>query len=108
MWCRPAESRTMHEPFADIHCHLLPGIDDGAKDWDDTLAMARMAVADGTACAIATPHQLGSWSDNCGEAIRSLVAECNQRLADEEIPLTVLAGGEIRIEPGLIDEPTQR
>jgi protein-tyrosine phosphatase len=94
----------MHEAFADIHCHLLPGIDDGAKNWDDTLAMARMAVADGTSTVIATPHQLGSWSENRGEAIRSLVEECNERLLAEEIPLAVLAGGEVRIEPGLIDE----
>jgi len=94
----------MHEPFADIHCHLLPGIDDGARNWDETLAMARMAVDDGTTKIIATPHQLGSWADNQGSAIRALVTECNERLADEEIPLAVLPGGEIRIEPGLVEE----
>ncbi|MEE3219098.1 MAG: CpsB/CapC family capsule biosynthesis tyrosine phosphatase, partial [Planctomycetota bacterium] len=33
--------------FVDIHCHLLPGIDDGAADIDETLSMARMAVDDG-------------------------------------------------------------
>lgn len=100
----PDKSRIMHEPFADIHCHLLPGIDDGARNWDDTLAMARMAVDDGMTRVIATPHQLGSWHDNRGAEIRELVVECNERLSDEEIPLTVLAGGEIRIEPGLIDD----
>jgi protein-tyrosine phosphatase len=93
----------MHEPFADIHCHLLPGIDDGAKDWDDTLAMARLAADDGTSTIVATPHQLGSWTQNHGDQIRALVDECNERLAAERIPLTVLAGGEIRIEPGLIE-----
>lgn len=94
----------MPEPFVDIHCHLLPGIDDGAKHWDDALAMARLAVEDGATTIVATPHQLGSWSDNRGDAIRSLVVECNERLSAEQIPLKVLAGGEIRIEPGLIDE----
>ncbi len=94
----------MHEPFADIHCHLLPGIDDGAQHWDDTLAMARLAADDGTATIVATPHQLGSWSDNRGDEIRALVDECNERLEAESIPVNVLAGGEIRIEPGLIDE----
>ena len=94
----------MNEPFADIHCHLLPGIDDGAKHWDDALAMARLAADDGTATIVATPHQLGSWSDNGGDEIRQLVAECNERLVAENIPVTVLAGGEIRIEPGLIDQ----
>lgn len=94
----------MPEPFADIHCHLLPGIDDGAKHWEDTLAMARLAADDGTETIVATPHQLGSWSHNRGDEIRALVDECNQRLASERIPVNVLAGGEIRIEPGLIDE----
>ena len=37
----------MAEPFVDIHCHLLPGIDDGARDLSESLAMARMAVEDG-------------------------------------------------------------
>ena len=103
---RPSRGPTisMHEPFADIHCHILPGIDDGAKNWDDTLAMARLAADDGTATIVATPHQLGSWSQNRGDEIRPLVDECNERLAAEKIPLTVLAGGEIRIEPGLIDQ----
>jgi protein-tyrosine phosphatase len=93
----------MHEPFADIHCHLLPGIDDGAKDWNDTLAMARLAADDGTSTIVATPHQLGSWTQNHGDEIRALVDECNERLAAEKIPLTVLSGGEIRIEQGLIE-----
>ncbi|MGD9633206.1 MAG: tyrosine-protein phosphatase [Pirellulales bacterium] len=94
----------MNEPFADIHCHLLPGIDDGASHWNDTLAMARLAVDDGITTIVATPHQLGSWNENRGGEIRALVAECNKRLAAERIPLQVLAGGEVRIEPGLIDD----
>jgi protein-tyrosine phosphatase len=94
----------MDQPFTDLHCHLLPGIDDGAAHWDDTLSMARLAAEDGTATIVATPHQLGFWSQNRGDAIRQLVAECNERLAAENIRVTVLAGGEIRIEPGLIDQ----
>ena len=93
----------MHELFTDIHCHLLPGIDDGAKNWDDALAMARLAADDGTSTIVATPHQLGVFSQNRGAEIRSLVAELNERLAAERIPVTVLAGGEVRIEPGILD-----
>jgi protein-tyrosine phosphatase len=40
----------------DIHCHLLPGIDDGAKSWDITLEMCRMASEDGVTHIVATPH----------------------------------------------------
>ena len=40
----------------DIHCHLLPDVDDGAKSWEVTLEMCRMAAADGTTHIVATPH----------------------------------------------------
>lgn len=40
----------------DIHCHLLPGIDDGAQSWDVTLEMCRMAAEDGVTHIVATPH----------------------------------------------------
>jgi len=40
----------------DIHCHLLPEVDDGPKSWDTTLAMCRMAAADGITHSVATPH----------------------------------------------------
>jgi protein-tyrosine phosphatase len=89
--------------FTDVHCHLLPGIDDGPRNWDESLAMARLAVAEGMATMIATPHQLGSFAHNRADEIRSLTAELRQRLLEVNIPLQVLPGGEIRIEPGLID-----
>jgi protein-tyrosine phosphatase len=47
------------EAFVDIHCHLLPGIDDGSQSWEQSLEMAAMAVGDGIATIVATPHQLG-------------------------------------------------
>ena len=89
--------------FADIHCHILPGLDDGPRDWDESLAMARLAVADGTSTIVATPHQLGNFSQNRGVDIRPRVIELQQRLDAAAIPLRVLPGGEIRIEPGLVD-----
>ena len=89
--------------FVDIHCHLLPGIDDGAKDWRDTLAMARMAAADGIRTIITTPHQLGNWSQNRGDDIRHLTAQVQNVLREQKIPITLLAGGDVRIEPDMID-----
>ena len=91
-----------HASFVDIHCHLLPSIDDGAKSWDDALAMARMAVADGTELIIATPHQLGSYQHNTGELIRERVAQMNQTLEQNSIPLKVLPGGDVRIEADML------
>ena len=40
----------------DIHCHLLPEVDDGPKSWDAAVEMCRMAAADGITHAVATPH----------------------------------------------------
>jgi protein-tyrosine phosphatase len=40
----------------DIHCHILPEVDDGPKSWDVAIAMCRMAAADGITHMVATPH----------------------------------------------------
>src|SRR5690349_10806426 len=42
--------------MVDIHCHILPGIDDGSKSWEMTTEMCRVAVADGIKHIVATPH----------------------------------------------------
>jgi protein-tyrosine phosphatase len=89
--------------FVDIHCHLLPAIDDGAKTWDDALEMARLAVDDGTTTVIATPHQLGNFDGNQGDDIRRRVAELQQRLDAAKIGVRVLPGADVRIEAGMIE-----
>ena len=92
----------MAEPFVDIHCHLLPGIDDGARDLTESLAMARMAVEDGITAVVCTPHQAGAFSSNRGEAVRSAVDALRNEFAREEIPLEILPGGDVRIESELV------
>ena len=44
--------------LVDIHCHILPGIDDGSKDWETSIKLARDAVKDGVTHAVCTPHTL--------------------------------------------------
>ena len=90
------------QPFVDIHCHLVPGIDDGAKAWADSFAMADMAVADGIETIIVTPHQLGTYSHNHGDLIRQKTAELQSQLDSQGIPLRVLPGGDVRIDDGMI------
>jgi protein-tyrosine phosphatase len=90
------------DPFVDIHCHLLPGIDDGPADWAESLAMARMAANDGISTAVATPHQLGSYACNTGEQVRARCRELQGLLDREGIALRVLPGGDVRIEPDLV------
>ena len=90
------------EPFVDIHCHLIPGIDDGAKSWEESLTMAEMAVADGIQTIVVTPHQLGTFAHNDGDTIRSSTRELQQQLDAHSIPLQVLAGADVRIEDGML------
>jgi protein-tyrosine phosphatase len=86
----------------DIHCHVLPELDDGPADWATSLQMARMAVEAGTHTIIATPHQLGQYRQNVAAIVCSRVAELNQRLQANGIALHVLPGGDVRIEADLV------
>lgn len=94
----------MQGSFADIHCHLLPGIDDGSPDLETSLAMARMAVDDGIHTMIMTPHQLGNFAHNHGDEIRARALEFQQFLDAHHIPLEVLPGGDVRIEDGMVEK----
>jgi protein-tyrosine phosphatase len=87
--------------FADIHCHIVPGIDDGATDLAESVAMARMAEADGTRSLVATPHQLGTNSHVTAIAIRQGVADLQAALDREGLDVSVVAGADVRIEPEL-------
>ncbi len=88
--------------FVDIHCHMLPGLDDGAVNLGVSLAMAEMAVADGIQTVVATPHQLGNYSRNRGETIRAYASRFQRELNQRKIPLQVLPGADVRIEPDMI------
>jgi len=93
----------MQASFVDIHCHLLPEIDDGATDWETSLQMARMAVADGIHTVVVTPHQLGSFAKNLGPDIRRRTAQLQQLLNQQGVSLKVLPGGDVRIEEGMVE-----
>ncbi len=89
--------------WTDIHCHLLPGIDDGAADRLATLAMARLAAEEGIGTIVATPHQLGGYRSNTGDAIRRHARDVQAMLDSESISLRVLPGGDVRIEDDLVE-----
>ncbi len=88
----------------DIHCHCLPGLDDGPPTLAEALALCRLLVADGITTVIATPHQLGTYEmTNGGDSIRAAVAELTAALSAEGVPLRVLPGGDVRVDAGLLD-----
>jgi protein-tyrosine phosphatase len=78
----------------DLHCHILPGIDDGAADVDDSVAMARQGAADGIEVICATPHIRHDHDVRIGE-LWWRVDEVNAELEREGIPARVATGGEV-------------
>ncbi len=64
----------------DLHCHILPGLDDGPGTVDESLAMARMGYGDGIRVVVATPHTLNGFHQNGRSAILAKVEELNQAL----------------------------
>jgi protein-tyrosine phosphatase len=91
--------------LADLHCHLLPGIDDGARDLADAVAMARQAADDGIGIVCATPHIRHDHDVRIGE-LRGRVAEVAAALSAERIPVQLTTGGEVAESalPGLTDD----
>ncbi|MCA5014091.1 MULTISPECIES: tyrosine-protein phosphatase [unclassified Enterococcus] len=81
----------------DLHCHILPGIDDGAKTIDDSLDMARMAVKQGITHILCTPHHNNGRYDNPAGQVISCVSALQAELDRRNIPLTLFEGQEVRI-----------
>lgn len=80
----------------DLHCHILPGVDDGPATLDESLAVARLMADDGITHVVATPH--------CHRHIRMTrdlvlphVARFREALADEDVRLVILPGSEIQV-----------
>ncbi len=81
----------------DLHCHILPGIDDGAEDLGTALAMARMAVDDGITHAVLTPHlHEGRW-DNRAADVAVYCDRFRAQLDNAGIELQVGYAAEVRI-----------
>lgn len=93
--------------LVDIHCHILPGIDDGSKDWATSMKLARDAVKDGVTHAVCTPHTLNGRYLNHKKDIINLTQEYQKKLDAAGIGLTVFPGQEVRLSgdlPKALDE----
>jgi protein-tyrosine phosphatase len=78
----------------DLHCHVLPGIDDGPATIDGSLDLARAAAASGIRTIVATPHVSRRYRNESGEIAR-LVQGLNERLQEQGIPVDVRRGAEV-------------
>jgi protein-tyrosine phosphatase len=88
----------------DIHCHILPSLDDGAKDINESIAMAREAGKEGVDTIIATPHHKNGQFENRKQDILKEVSQLNEVLQKENIPLDILPGQETRIFGEYLEE----
>ena len=86
----------------DLHCHMLPGIDDGPATLDVSLAMARQAVDDGIHFTACTPHIYPGLYENDRPGIEKAVEDFRRELAAAKIPLQLGVGADTHLAPDLV------
>ena len=92
----------------DIHCHLLPGIDDGPETMQMSVVMARTAVANGITHSVVTPHiHHGRW-ENSAPVIKALALNFKRVLMQEDIPLQIGVAAEVRIGVEIMEQINRR
>lgn len=87
--------------YVDIHSHIIPAIDDGARDEKIAVDMLRMASANGTAHIAVTPHFIAGSVENCSALIHERCADLQRLAYNEGIDITIHPGSEIFISPDI-------
>jgi len=85
----------------DLHCHILPGIDDGPATMDEAIEMCRIAYADGIRTIVATPHFRPGRYDLSEAAVSSALEGLRSEVARRGIDITILAGADVTVTPEL-------
>ena len=88
----------------DLHTHILPGVDDGARTSDDTVRMARVAAEHGTKVILATPHRADITRNWSVQHVRDLLDEMSGLIQSQRIDLTLLLGMENHLDLDLPEE----
>lgn len=86
----------------DIHCHILPGLDDGARDMEEAVAMGRVAEADGIRTIVATPHCRNGVYGNSEETILPVLRQLEEHLKTAGVAIELKSGADIHIHPETI------
>jgi protein-tyrosine phosphatase len=88
----------------DLHCHILPGVDDGAEDMEASLAMVEKAISQGITHILCTPHHNNGRYENPKESVIHSVSLLQEEIDRRNLELTLLEGQEVRITGELIEE----
>jgi len=95
---RATDVGTGHQ-LIDLHCHLLPGIDDGAPDLATAIGMARLSVADGVRVVACTPHIFPGVYSNTGPDIRQRMERLQEELNAAHIDCRLISGSDAHVAP---------
>ncbi|MFN6993142.1 MAG: tyrosine-protein phosphatase [Aquincola tertiaricarbonis] len=87
----------------DLHCHLLPGIDDGPPTLQAALALGQACVDDGITHAVATPHVFPGRFENRASSIEEAFAAFQAAVSSAGLPLQLGWAGEVRLTPEVLD-----
>lgn len=94
----PASAVATTQNYFDLHCHLLPGIDDGCEDMEESLECIRLLSAAGFRGAVCTPHAcVAAFPDNVPRNIARWVEELRAEILDAGLDYTIQAGAELRL-----------
>ncbi|MEA3386354.1 MAG: CpsB/CapC family capsule biosynthesis tyrosine phosphatase [Thermodesulfobacteriota bacterium] len=93
----------------DLHCHILPNLDDGPREWQESLEMCKIAFRDGIHTIVATPHIKPGVYEPEKKLILSRIKELNIRIKQTNwvtgsVPLTILPGAEVHLQPDIISK----
>ena len=83
--------------MVDLHCHVLPDLDDGPRTLEESIALCRAAAADGSHTLVATPHVNGDYPDVNAGAIMEGAATVNRALRAAAIDVVVRTGAEVAL-----------
>ena len=81
----------------DLHCHVLPGLDDGPQSLADSIALCRAAARAGTTTIVATPHVSPDWPLNTPPVVAAAASRLSGLLQREGIALEIVAGAEVAL-----------
>lgn len=87
----------------DIHCHILPGLDDGAQNMEEAIQMARIAYEDGISVIVATPHTMNGIFINKRDSVLSGVDQLQKALIEEDIDIRILPGSDAHVNHNMLE-----
>ena len=87
----------------DIHCHILPGIDDGAGNLEESIQMCNLASHDGIKTIVATPHTMNGLYINNRHLIKKKVYDLNNSLKDNNIDIVIIPGAEVHVNYNIME-----